>query len=159
MQTDTKMISHFNGIIKNELTAINQYFLHSKTLSHWGFAALAKKERAESFDEMNHADKLIDRVLYLGGLPNLQDMGRLTIGEKVKEILDADLKLEEKAIPDLRVAIDYAEETNDYGTVELLSEILVSEEEHHHWLRQQINLYNQMGEHNYLQHITGNESA
>lgn len=151
MKPDKTMISKLNGILKNELTAINQYFLHSKMLEHQGYKGLAKKEYDESIDEMKHADMLCDRILFLGGLPNLQDIGKLKIGETVKEMLEADFSIEKVAIPDLQEAIAYAEEINDYGTVELLSEILVSEEEHYLWLEQQLRILEETGEQNYLQ--------
>ncbi len=151
MKTDTQMITHLNALLKNELTAINQYFLHSKMLGHRGYSNLAKKEYEESIDEMKHADQLAERILFLGGLPNLQDLGKLMIGESVKEMLEADFALEKKAIPDLKEAIAYADDTKDYGTVELLSAILTSEEEHYLWLQQQLTLLADMGEQNYLQ--------
>ncbi len=145
------MISMLNSIIKNELTAINQYFLHAKILGHKGYKGLAKKEYDESIDEMKHADSLAERVLFLGGLPNLQDLGKVMVGETVKEMLEADFALEKRAIPEVQDAIAYAEEIKDYGTVEMLSSILVSEEEHYLWLEQQLNLIDQIGEQNYLQ--------
>ena len=151
MKTDPKMIEHLNGILKNELTAINQYFLHAKILKNKGYETLAKKEYEESIDEMKHADVLADRILFLGGLPNFQELGKILVGETVREMLEADLKIEEKAIPDLREAIHYADETRDYGSVELLSEILVSEEEHYLYLKQELGKMDDMGEQNYLQ--------
>lgn len=151
MKTDPKMITHLNTILKNELTAINQYFLHAKILKNKGYETLAKKEYEESIDEMKHADMLADRILYLGGLPNFQDLGKLLIGETVKEMLEADLQVELKAIPDLKEAIHYADETKDYGSVELLSEILVSEEEHYLYLTQELGKMEDIGEQNYLQ--------
>lgn len=151
MAKDKKMIDLLNAIIKNELTAINQYFLHAKILKHEGFESLAKKEYEESIDEMKHADMLSERVLFLGGIPNLQDLGKLMIGETVKEMLEADFAMEKNAIPMIQNAISYAEEIKDYGTVEMLSDILVSEEEHYLWLEQQLGLLEKMGEKNYLQ--------
>lgn len=151
MSTDSKMIAHLNTILKNELTAINQYFLHSKVLKHRGYEALAKKEYEESIDEMKHADALAERILFLGGLPNFQDMGKIMIGENVQEMLEADFEVEKKAIPDLKEAIAHADDTKDYGTVEMLSEILVSEEEHYLWLQQQLGILKEIGEQNYLQ--------
>ena len=148
---DPKMIEHLNILLKNELTAINQYFLHAKILKHQGYTKLAAKEYEESIDEMKHADTLADRILFLGGLPNFQDMGKLLIGETVAEMLQADFALEQKAIPDLKTAIAYADSTHDYGTVELLNGILVSEESHYLWLEQQLRLLSQLGESNYLQ--------
>ncbi len=151
MATDKTMIEKLNGLLKNELTAINQYFLHAKILKHRGYSVLAAKEYEESIDEMKHADALADRILFLGGLPNFQDLGKVLIGEDVKEMLESDFALEKRAIPDLQVAIAYADETRDYGTVELLSSILVSEEEHYLWLEQQLRILNEIGEQNYLQ--------
>ncbi len=151
MATDKTMIEKLNGLLKNELTAINQYFLHAKILKHRGYSVLAAKEHEESIDEMKHADALADRILFLGGLPNFQDLGKVLIGEDIKEMLESDFALEKRAIPDLQVAIAYADETRDYGTVELLSSILVSEEEHYLWLEQQLRILNEIGEQNYLQ--------
>lgn len=151
MKTDAKMIEHLNKILKNELTAINQYFLHAKILKNKGYETLAKKEYEESIDEMKHADLLADRILFLGGLPNFQDLGKLMIGETVPEMLKADFDMEAHAIPDLREAISYADDTKDYGSVEILSEILVSEEEHYLWLKQELGKLEDMGEQNYLQ--------
>lgn len=149
--TDSKMIKMLNTLLKNELTAINQYFLHAKILEHKGYKALAAKVYEESIDEMKHADEISKRILFLGGLPNLQDLGKLLIGETVKEILESDFKLEKHNIPDLKKAIAYAEETHDYGTVELLSGILISEEGHYLWLEQQLRILKETGEQNYLQ--------
>lgn len=151
MQKDEKMISYFNEILKNELTAINQYFLHSKILKHSGYAKLAQKEYEESIDEMKHADVLADRILYLGGFPNFQDLGKIMVGENVPEMLQSDLNMEIKAIKDLKEAIHHAEEITDFGSVELLSEILVSEEEHFLWLQQQLRIIEDIGIANYLQ--------
>ena len=114
MKGDTKVIEHLNVVLKNELTAINQYFLHSKMLQDWGISEFAKKEYKESIEEMNHADDLIERILFLGGLPNLQDLGKLRIGEDVEDILKCDLALEMQAIPDLRDAIEHCESVRDY---------------------------------------------
>ncbi len=151
MTSDKEIIKKLNGLIKNELTAINQYFLHAKILEHAGYNKLAEKEREESIDEMKHADAISERVLFLGGLPNLQNLGKILVGETPKEMLEADFTLEKKNIPDLQDAIAYAEEIKDFGTVELLSDILVSEEGHYLWLEQQLKLIDQMGEQNYLQ--------
>lgn len=151
MQQEKDILVLINQLIKNELTAINQYFMHAKILKHMGFQTLAKKAYEESIDEMNHADKLADRILYLGGLPNFQDLGKLMIGQKPIEMLECDFALEKKNIPDLQTTIAVAEDQNDYGTVELLSEILVSEEEHYLWLEQQLNIVKNIGEQNYLQ--------
>lgn len=151
MNTDPKIIEFLNRILKNELTAINQYFLHSKILKNFGYEKLAQKEYEESIDEMKHADILADRILYLGGFPNFQDLGKLMVGEDAKEMLESDLKMEINAIKDLQEATHYAEETKDYGTVELLSEILVSEEQHYLWLKQQLNVIEDIGVANFLQ--------
>ena len=151
MAADKDIIKHLNIILKNELTAINQYFLHARMCKNWGLEKLNQKEYEESIDEMKHADKIAERILFLGGLPNFQDLGKILIGETVKEALESDFNMEKKAIPELKDAIHYADETKDYGTVELLSEILVSEEEHYLWLQQQLTVMEQMGEQNYLQ--------
>ena len=151
MKGDKKVIGHLNTILRNELTAINQYFLHSRMLRDWGVARLADKEHDESIDEMKHADDLIQRILFLEGLPNLQDLDKLMIGENVQEILACDLKLEEKAIPDLRTAIQHCESVGDYVSRELLEDILESEEEHVDWLETQHSLIEKMGVENYIQ--------
>ena len=148
---DPKIIEHLNGVLKNELTAINQYFLHAKILDDWGLRELGEYEKRESIDEMNHADNLIERILFLEGLPNLQDLGKLMIGENVKEILSCDLSLEMHAIPDLRAAIEFSESINDYVSRELLEKILESEEEHVDWLETQIELIDKTGIQNYIQ--------
>lgn len=151
MKGDSQIIVFLNKILTNELTAINQYFLHSRMLKNWGFNALAEKVYHESIDEMKHADKLVERILFLEGLPNLQDLGKLMIGENPKEILECDLKLECTAIPLFREAIAHAEIVRDYVTRDLLEEILASEEGHLDWLEIQLSLYQKLGEHNYLQ--------
>lgn len=148
---DKKVISHLNKILGNELIAINQYFLHSRMYKDWGFKILADHEYHESIDEMKHADKLIERVLFLEGLPNLQSLGKLLIGENTKEILTFDLKIEMRAIPDLRDAIIYCESVKDYVSRDLLKDILESEEEHVEWLETQLNLIDNIGLENYLQ--------
>ena len=151
MKGDVKVIAYLNQILANELTAINQYFLHSRMFRNWGYQALAKHEYEESIDEMKHADKLVERILFLEGLPNLQKLNKLMIGETPKEVIGCDLKLEEMAIPDLRDAIAYCETVRDYGTRELLEDILESEEEHVDWLETQLGLIESLGEALYLQ--------
>ena len=150
MKGDVKVIAYLNQILANELTAINQYFLHSRMFRNWGYQALAKHEYEESIDEMKHADKLVERILFLEGLPNLQKLNKLMIGETPKEVISCDLKLEEMAIPDLRDAIAYCETVRDYGTRELLEDILESEEEHVDWLETQLQLIESLGEALYL---------
>ena len=140
MKGDKKVIEHLNQILKNELTAINQYFLHSRILADWGVSKLAKHEHDESIEEMHHADWLIKRILFLEGLPNLQELDKLQIGESVKEILECDLRLEHKGIPDLRVAIMHAESVQDYVSRDLFKKILDNEEEHVDYLETQLDL-------------------
>ena len=148
---DPVTISFLNKVLKNELTAINQYFLHSRMLADWGLSHLAHKEYEESIDEMKHADKLIKRVLFLGGLPNLQDLGKLMIGENVQEVLKCDLSLEMIGLPDLKLAITHCETVKDYISRELFTDILESEEEHIDWLQTQMRLIEQMGIENFVQ--------
>ena len=137
---DTKVIGHLNTVLKNELTAINQYFLHAKMLDDWGLKKMGKMEMEESVDEMKHADSIIERILFLEGLPNLQDLGKLMIGQNVKEMLECDLALEMIAIPDLRAAIVDCEACGDFGSRDLFNNILMSEEEHVDWLETQLGL-------------------
>jgi len=151
MRGDKKTIDFLNKALKAELTAINQYFLHSRMLKDWGVSKLAEKEYKESIEEMEHADTIIERILFLGGLPNLQDLGKLYIGESVEEILKCDMKLEEIALPIYRDAVEHCEKVRDYGSRDLLQKILVSEEEHVDFLETQFDLIKQVGIKNYIQ--------
>jgi bacterioferritin len=151
MKGDATVIEHLNKVLKNELTAINQYFLHSKMYKDWGMTKLADHEHAESVDEMKHADALIERVLFLEGLPNLQDIGKLRIGENTQEMLQCDLDLELDAIPDLRAGIAYCENHKDYVSRDLFDSILQSEEGHVDWLETQLELIKKVGIENYIQ--------
>lgn len=151
MKSDPKIIQHLNKALGNELIAINQYFLHARMYKDWGLKVLADKEYEESIDEMKHADDLIERILFLEGIPNLQDLGKLRIGEDTKEILECDLALEMDAIPDLRDAIEYAESVRDYVSRDLFNHILEDEEEHVDWLETQLGLIEKVGIQNYNQ--------
>ncbi|GBQ09532.1 bacterioferritin [Swaminathania salitolerans] len=156
MLKDPKVVEHLNIQLTNELTAINQYFLHARTLNHWGVTKLGKKEYDESIEEMRHADWLIERILYLGGLPNVQRLNQILVGESVEEILTCDLKLEEKALADLREGIAYCESVRDYVSRDLLIRILADEEEHEDFIDRQFDLIKQVGIQRY---ITLNSSA
>ncbi|MDB5316337.1 MAG: bfr [Rhodospirillales bacterium] len=150
MPRDPKVIEHLNIQLTNELTAINQYFLHARTLRHWGVTLLGKKEYKESIEEMVHADWLIERILFLGGLPNVQRLNNILVGQNVQEILECDLKLEEKALVDLREAIAYCEQVRDYGSRDLLAKILIAEEEHEDFLDAQFELISRIGIERYI---------
>lgn len=150
MKRDQQMIDYLNTQLTNELTAVNQYFLHARTLRHWGVTLLAKHEYAESIDEMKHADWLIERVLFLGGLPNVQRLNQIQVGQTVEEVLRCDLSLEEKAHGDLRDGIAYAETIRDYVTRDLLMRILASEEGHVDFLDRQFDLIKQIGIERYI---------
>lgn len=148
---DAEVLRLLNLVLKNELTAINQYFLHSRMLADWGLSHLSKHEYDESIDEMRHADRLIKRILLLGGLPNLQDLGKLLIGEDVEDVIGCDLRLEQRSYPDLKAAIARCETVADYVSRELFVEILASEEHHIDWLQTQLRMIAQMGLQNYVQ--------
>ncbi|SMF61680.1 bacterioferritin [Allosphingosinicella indica] len=151
MRGDPKVIEFLNESLKNELTAVNQYWLHYRLLDHWGVQRLAEFERHESIDEMKHADQLSERILFLDGLPNFQLLGRLRIGESVEEVLKSDLALEEEAVVQLKGAIEYCESVRDYVSRDLFAEILASEEEHVDTLERQFDMIERMGIQNYIQ--------
>ena len=151
MKGDSKVIEHLNKALYNELIAINQYFLHSRMFKNWGLKELAEHEYKESIDEMKHADRLIERILFLDGLPNLQNLGKLFIGESPKDAIECDLRLELLAVPDLKLAIAHAEQVADYVSRDLFAHILQSEEEHIDWLETQLDLIARIGEGPYLQ--------
>jgi bacterioferritin len=151
MKGNATIIGHLNKVLCNELTAINQYFLHYRMYKHWGYKELAEHEYKDSIDEMKHADRLIERILFLEGLPNLQKLDKILVGEGPKEALACDLKLESAAVPDLQIAIADAEKLGDYVSRDLFSSILESEEEHIDWLETQIGLIDELGVVPYLQ--------
>ncbi len=151
MKGDNKVIEHLNRALRNELTAINQYFLHARIFKDWGLKKLAEHEYEESVDEMKHADHLVERILFLEGLPNMQDLGKLLIGENIREMLTGDLRLENSAMPDLKAAIAHCEQCGDYVSRELFEDILENEEEHVDWLETQLELIEKIGMENYTQ--------
>jgi bacterioferritin len=148
---DSEVIAHLNLALKNELTAINQYFLHAKMFEDWGLARLAEREKEESIDEMKHADEFMERILFLEGLPNLQNLGKIYVGQDVQEILQCDLQLEMEALPVLRTAIEFCEKIGDFVSRQLFREILSSEEEHVDWIETQLDLIKKTGLENYTQ--------
>jgi bacterioferritin len=158
MQGDPLVIQHLQAQLRNELTATNQYFLHYRILKHWGFDRHAKKEYEESLGEMKHADKLMERILMLDGLPNLQDLGKLLVGENVPEILECDLRLERAAQATIKDGVAHCEQVRDYVSREILQDILDDTEEHIDWLETQLDLLAKVGLQNYLQSAIGTDS-
>ena len=159
MKGDPGVIQRLNAVVKNELTAINQYFLHARILGNWGVTKLESFEKNESIDEMKHADWLIKRILFLEGLPNLQDLGKLMIGENVKEILESDLKLEQLGLVDLRDAIAHCESIRDFVSRELLADIMKAEEDHIDFIETQLGLIPKIGMENYIQLQSGSAES
>lgn len=159
MKGDKKVIDFLNKALKLELTTVNQYFLHARMYKDWGFSVIAKKEYEESIDEMKHADQLIERILFLEGLPNLQDLDKIYIGETLKECIECDLKAEQRAHPLYVEAIEYFEEIKDYGSRELMVSILASEEEHIDYLETQLSVISKIGEERYMQSQLDAEGA
>lgn len=151
MKGDPQVIQHLNKVLFNELTAINQYFLHARMLKNWGFKELGEHEYKESIDEMKHADWVIERILFLDGLPNLQNLGKILIGETPKEIFECDLKLEQIGVADLKAGVAHAEQVGDYVSRDLFAKILASEEEHIDFVETQLALIARLGEGPYLQ--------
>ena len=159
MKGDKAILQHLNKVLKNELTAINQYFLHARIAKNWGLKRVGEREYKESLEEMKHADRLIERILFLEGLPNLQELGKLRIGEHAKEVLQCDLALEVEAIMTLKAAIVECEAKKDFGTRELLAEILLSEEEGVDWIETNLTLCDQVGLPNFLQSLAGDPTG